>query len=73
MAAAEKPSKRDLDQSRADLFRFDSEFQLNSRGRFEGRPDYLHVENTDLAAADVAERIIQAFGLRQVESGVQTP
>ena len=60
---AAKPFKRDLTASRQQLLELDDKYQLNSRGRLAGRPDYLHVENTRLSAAQVAERIIEAFGL----------
>ena len=61
---AEKPFKRDVEASCRNLLDLDDNYQLNSRGRFAERPDYLHVDNTSLSAAAVAERIIQTFGLR---------
>ena len=60
---AEKPFKRDLEESRRQLLDLDAKYQLNSNGRFAGRPDYLHVDNTDLTADAVAERVIATFGL----------
>jgi hypothetical protein len=33
-----------------------------------GRPDYLHVDNTLLPASAVAERIIETFGLRKIDT-----
>jgi hypothetical protein len=60
---AEKPSKRDLAWSRANLLDCDARYQLHSAGRFDGRPDWLRIESTDLSPADVAERIITHFGL----------
>jgi hypothetical protein len=60
---AEKPSKRDLAASRRRLLDDDARYQLNSRGRFDARADYLRLDNTALAAADVAERIIVHFEL----------
>jgi hypothetical protein len=60
---AEKPSKRDLERSRERLLDFDARYQLNSMGKYDGRADYLSIDNTELAAADVAERIITTFGL----------
>jgi hypothetical protein len=63
---AEKPFKRDLAASRQQLLELDSKYQLNSRGQFQGRSDYLHVENTSLTAAEVAERVIATFGLPRV-------
>lgn len=64
---AAKPFKRDLAASRQQLLELDDKYQLNSRGRLAGRPDYLHVENTTLSATEVAERIIETFGLTRQE------
>lgn len=60
---SEKPFKRDLDASRQQLLDLDAKYQLNSKGMFDDRPDYLRLDNTDLAAAEVAERVIVRFGL----------
>ena len=63
---AEKPFKRDLEQSRRLLLQHDTEYELSSKGRFDGRTDYLVIDNTALAAADVADRIVRNFGLSVV-------
>jgi hypothetical protein len=60
---AEKPSKRDLGASTARLLADDLAYQLNSAGRFDGRADYLRIENSALSADHVAERIVEHFGL----------
>jgi hypothetical protein len=60
---AEKPFKRDLAASRRQLLEIDAKYQLNSKGAFDGRPDYLRIDNTNLSAAEVAERVIARFGL----------
>ena len=60
---AAKPFKRDLAASRQQLLELDERYQLSSRGRLAGRPDYLHVDNTNLSAGEVAERIIERFGI----------
>ncbi|MFN2567740.1 MAG: hypothetical protein ABR499_22325 [Gemmatimonadaceae bacterium] len=60
---AEKPFKRDLERSRRQLLELDAKYQLNSKGAFDARPDYFRVDNTDLSAAEVAERVIERFGL----------
>ena len=60
---AEKPSKRDLEQSKKQLLELDAGYQLNSKGRFDGRDDYLRLDNTELSARAVAERIIEHFSL----------
>jgi shikimate kinase len=64
---AEKPFKRDLPQSRQQLLEADAKYQLNSHGKYEGRPDYLHIDNTALAASDAAKRIIERFALPAAE------
>jgi hypothetical protein len=60
---AEKPSKRDLAASRRGLLDLDERHQLNSGGKFDEREDYLLINNTLLAPAEVAERVIRHFGL----------
>ena len=64
---AEKPFKRDLAQSRRQLFETDARYRLNSRGEFDGRPDYLRIDNTSLAASSVADLVIAHFAIRRVE------
>ncbi|GAB7048859.1 AAA family ATPase [Catenuloplanes indicus] len=60
---AEKPSRRDLETARRQLVELDAQYQLDSGGRFDGRADYLRLDNTHLEAADVATRVIAHFGL----------
>ena len=60
---AEKPSRRDLDASRRDLLETDAQYQLNSGGKFDERPDYLRINNTLLTPGEVAERVIEHFAL----------
>ena len=63
---AAKEPKRDIVESRAQLLAADDKYRLNSTDEFAGRSDYLRVDNTELSADEVAERIIQRFGLRTV-------
>ena len=60
---AEKPSRRDLEAVRRDLLDDDARYQLNSGGKFDGRPDYLRINNTHLTPGEVAERVIEHFAL----------
>jgi hypothetical protein len=60
---AEKPSRRDLDASRRDLLELDERYQLNSGGTFDGRQDWLRIDNTLLTPADVAEHVVGHFSL----------
>ncbi|MGF1426098.1 hypothetical protein [Kitasatospora sp. LaBMicrA B282] len=62
---AEKPSKRDVEQSRRILLDLDERHRLNSAGEFDHREDYLRLDNTHLEPAEVAERAIAHFGLRR--------
>lgn len=61
---AEKPFKRDLEQSRQNLAELDAKYQLNSKGKFDGRADHLRLDNSALAV-DVAEKIVAHFDLRR--------
>src|SRR5690242_13440907 len=70
---AEKPFKRDLTASRQQLLDLDSKYQLNSRGRFAGRSDYLYIENTALTPAAVARRVIDVFALPTVDGSAVDP
>jgi hypothetical protein len=60
---AEKPSKRDVAVSRQRLLEHDSVYRFSSGGEFDGRADWLRIDNTALSAAEVAERIIGHFSL----------
>ncbi|MEO5815985.1 MAG: AAA family ATPase [Gemmatimonadaceae bacterium] len=60
---AEKPFKRDREQSRKQLLELDAQYQMNSKGRFDGREDYLRLDNTEISADAVALQIIDYFGL----------
>lgn len=60
---AEKPSKRDLIESKRQLLSLDTTYQLDSGDRFVGRTDYLKVDNTHVSAGDVAELAINRFGI----------
>lgn len=61
----EKPSKRDLPASEAMLLRHDKELELNTSEQrpFFFKNNYLKIDNTTLAAVEVAAIIKQKFGL----------
>jgi hypothetical protein len=63
---AEKPSKRDIAESRRRLLSMDADYQLDSGERFAGRADYMRVDNTTLSPNDVAEMVIARFGLTRL-------
>ena len=60
---AEKRFKRDLAASRRQLLELDERYQLNSHGAFDHQEDYMRFDNTNLPAAEAAERIIAHFDL----------
>ncbi|MGH7696587.1 MAG: shikimate kinase [Gemmatimonadaceae bacterium] len=61
---AVKPFKRDLAKSREQLLDLDAKYQLNSRGEFDARPDYLRLDTTTMSPEEVATRAIERFGLK---------
>ena len=60
---SQKASKRNVELSRRILLQNDAEYRLNTAGEFDGRADWLRIENTHLSPAEVAERIITHFAL----------
>lgn len=62
---AEKASKRDLDRSRTLLLEIDDRYKLNSTTEFEGRDDYLRVDNTELPPDEVAALAVERFSLAE--------
>ncbi len=60
---AQKPSMRDVALSRERLLDADACYVMDSGGRFDGRADWLRMDNTALLPEDVAERIIARFAL----------
>jgi hypothetical protein len=60
---AQKPSKRNLVESRRRLLDDDLRYQMNSGSAFDSRPDYLRIDNTELEPSAVAEQVIRHFGL----------
>lgn len=66
---AEKPSMRDLEESRQRLLELDERYQLNSDGQFDSRDDYLRIDNTLLTPDEVAERVVEHFGLPLATGG----
>ena len=59
----EKPSKRDVDTSRALLLEHDEKHRLNSNGDFFYTDNYLKINNTHLSPHDAARRIVETFNL----------
>lgn len=65
---AEKPSKRDVERSEANLLNLEGKHRMNSNGTLPLRYRHLRIENSRLEAADVAERIIHELGLERVDA-----
>lgn len=61
-----KRSKRDLEWSEQDLLQMDRDYQLQSPPEMRTRPDWLHIDNTDLTAGETAARIVRHFDLPMV-------
>ena len=64
---AHKPSKRDIGQSEANLLATDARYKLNSTDDFFYHDRYVKINNTELSAADTAQRIIETFGFPRIE------
>lgn len=59
---AQKPSKRQVEESRKRLLENDKSHKLNSTGDFFFEENYLKVNNTNLSADETARKIVEAFG-----------
>ena len=59
---AQKPSKRQVEESRRRLLENDKTYKLNSTGDFFFEENYMKVNNTNLSASEVAWKIVDAFG-----------
>ena len=61
----EKPSKRDVTNSRELLLEHHEKYRLNSHGDFFYTHNYLKIENTNLSPYDAAMRIVDTFGFNR--------
>lgn len=61
----EKPSKRDVEVSKRRLLEHEAQYQFSSAGEFDDRSDWLRIDNTALVPGEVADLIIEHFGLRR--------
>lgn len=60
---SQKPSKRDIRNSREKLLEDAQNYKLNSNGDFFYTENYLKIENTHLSPFEAALRIVETFGL----------
>jgi hypothetical protein len=58
----QKPSKRAVEESRRRLLEGDLKYELNSGGDFFYQDNYIKIDNTRLAAAEAARKIVEVFG-----------
>ena len=65
---AEKPSKRDVERSEKNLLELDGKHRMNSDGTLPLNYRHIRVENSQLEAANVAGKIIDALGLERVDA-----
>lgn len=60
---AEKPSKRNIETSRANLIHHEENYQLNTDGDFFYEENHLKINNTNLSPEETARKIVEKFVL----------
>jgi AAA domain len=60
---SQKPTKRQIEESRRRLLEDDRKYKLNSDGDFFYNENYVKINNTNLSAEEVARQIKDTFGL----------
>lgn len=65
----QKPSKRNIEGSKANLIHHEKNYQLNTDGDFFYTEHYLKINNTNLPAEAAARKIIEKFGFSNDNSG----
>lgn len=58
----QKPSKRNIENSKANLIHHEENYQLNTDGDFFYTENYLKINNTNLSAEQSAQKIVEEFG-----------
>ena len=64
---AEKPSKRNIERSEANLLSLEGKHRMNSDDSLPVSYRHLKIENSQLEAVEVADMVIEALGLRRVD------
>lgn len=59
---AEKPSKRNIETSKANLIHHEENYQLNTDGDFFYEENHFKINNTHLSPEETARKIIEKFG-----------
>jgi AAA domain len=60
---SQKPSKRNVEESRELLLKHEKEYRFNTEGDFYYPESHLKLETTNLSASETARRIVDAFKL----------
>ena len=63
---SQKPSKRNVARSKGKLLEHEEQHRFNSSGDFFYQESYLKINNTNLSAPEVAQRIVEYFELPSV-------
>jgi hypothetical protein len=66
---SQKPSKRQVGESRRRLLEDDRKYRLNSAGDFFYQDNYIKIDNTHLPASEAAWKIVEAFGFSAPGAG----
>jgi hypothetical protein len=66
---SEKASKRDVESSKRRLLEHEERPRFSSEGEFDGRKDWLRVDTNRLKPEEVADLVIQHFGLDRSKGG----
>jgi hypothetical protein len=64
-----KPSKRNLERSEKNLLDVEQRFRMNSNGSIPLPYRHVLIDNTELAAVDVAGQIVEMLGIPRGEAG----
>jgi len=64
---SQKPSKRDIQNSKEKLLEDSENYKLNSNGDFFYTENYLKIENTHVSPPEAALRIVRTFALTSLE------
>lgn len=59
---AEKPSKRDIEKSKANLLHHEENYRLNTDGDFFYTDNFIKINNTNLSPEEAARKIVEKFG-----------
>lgn len=60
---AQKPSKRNVETSKANLIHHEENYRLNTDGDFFYTENHLKINNTNLSPSETARKIVEKFAL----------